>query len=157
MSRVRKDDRYQETIQNSYSSDTTDPTSLEIAMKISSLDHLVLTVGSISATCDFYSSVLGMDVVTFGEGRKALVFGQQKINLHEYENEFEPKAETPTPGSADLCFVSSTPLESVIEELQSLGVEICEGPVKRTGAVGPIRSVYIRDPDLNLVEITSYV
>ena len=157
MWRVRKDDRCQETIQNRYSLNRPDLTSLEIAMKISSLDHLVLTVRSISATCDFYSSVLGMDVVTFGEGRKALVFGRQKINLHEYGKEFEPKAEAPTPGSADLCFVPSTPLESVIEELQSLGVEICEGPVNRTGAVGPIRSVYIRDPDLNLVEIASYV
>ena len=92
MWRVRKDDRYQETIQNRYALNRLNLTSLEIAMKISSLDHLVLTVRSISATCDVYSSVLGMDVVTFGEGRKALVFGRQKINLHEYGNEFEPKA-----------------------------------------------------------------
>jgi catechol 2,3-dioxygenase-like lactoylglutathione lyase family enzyme len=126
-------------------------------MQITSLDHIVLTVKSISSTCDFYSSALGMEVFTFGEGRKALVFGRQKINLHQYGNEFEPKANSPTPGSADLCFVTSESLNMVIQHFESLSIEICEGPLDRTGALGPIRSVYIRDPDMNLIEISNYL
>ena len=126
-------------------------------MKIDRLDHLVLTVKSIERTCEFYANALGMDAVTFGEGRKALVFGTQKINLHEYGKEFEPKAHHPTPGSADLCFITSTPLADVIEHLHRCGVEIIEGPVKRTGAVGQMLSVYFRDPDLNLIEVSNYV
>ena len=126
-------------------------------MQITSLDHIVLTVKSISSTCDFYSSALGMEVVTFGEGRKALVFGRQKINLHQYGNEFEPKANAPTPGSADLCFVTSESLNMVIQRFESLSIEICEGPLDRTGTLGPIRSVYIRDPDMNLIEISNYL
>jgi catechol 2,3-dioxygenase-like lactoylglutathione lyase family enzyme len=125
-------------------------------MKITSLDHLVLTVRSIDATCDFYSRVLGMEVVTFGEGRKALVFGSQKINLHQQGKEFEPKAERPTPGSADLCFVTDVPLAKFIEHLRTFNVPILEGPVSRTGAVGPIKSVYLRDPDANLIEVCNY-
>jgi catechol 2,3-dioxygenase-like lactoylglutathione lyase family enzyme len=124
------------------------------AMRDVSLDHLVLTVRSVEATCAFYASVLGMEVVTFGKGRKALTFGSQKINLHEQGKEFEPKASHPMPGSADLCFVTDTPLSEVIEHLKSLGVPILEGPVARTGAVGPIRSVYVRDPDANLIEVS---
>lgn len=124
-------------------------------MHIDHLDHLVLTVASIQRSCDFYQRVLGMDVVTFKGGRKALSFGQQKINLHEHGREFEPKALAPTPGSADLCFIAATPLNEVIAELGAMGVPIEEGPVKRTGATGPIRSVYIRDPDRNLVEISN--
>jgi catechol 2,3-dioxygenase-like lactoylglutathione lyase family enzyme len=124
-------------------------------MHIDHLDHLVLTVVSIQRSCDFYQRVLGMDVVTFKGGRKALSFGQQKINLHEHGREFEPKALAPTPGSADLCFIASTPLNEVIAELSAMGVPIEEGPVERTGATGPIRSVYIRDPDRNLVEISN--
>lgn len=126
-------------------------------MKIDRLDHLVLTVRDIDATCDFYSRVLGMQVVTFGEGRKALTFGQQKINLHQEGREFEPKAARPTPGSADLCFITSEPLQAIIEHVRASGVEIVEGPVRRTGAVGPIESVYLRDPDGNLIEISNYV
>ncbi len=122
-------------------------------MRVVSLDHLVLTVHSVEATCAFYASVLGMEVVAFGEGRKALVFGSQKINLHEHGREFEPKAGQPTPGSADLCFLTDTPPEKVMEQLNARGVPIVDGPVTRSGAVGPIRSVYIRDPDDNLVEI----
>ena len=123
-------------------------------MRVVSLDHLVLTVRSAEATCAFYARVLGMEVVTFGEGRKALAFGSQKINLHERGQEFEPKAGRPTPGSADLCFLTDARLSEVLEHLNSLGVPILEGPVARTGAVGPLRSVYFRDPDANLVEVS---
>ena len=126
-------------------------------MKIDRLDHLVLTVKSIAATCEFYSNVLGMNVVTFGEGRKALVFGSQKLNLHESGKEFEPKAQHPTPGSADLCFITGTPLMDVIEHLRRYDVEIIEGPIKKTGAVGQLLSVYFRDPDMNLIEVSNYL
>jgi catechol 2,3-dioxygenase-like lactoylglutathione lyase family enzyme len=125
-------------------------------VKIDALDHLVLTVADVDASCAFYERVLGMQVVTFGHGRKALVFGTQKINLHPYRREFEPKAERPTPGSADLCFVSATPLAAVIAHLQASGVDVLEGPVPRTGARGPISSVYFRDPDRNLIEVCNY-
>ncbi len=126
-------------------------------MEIDHLDHLVLTVKSPTATCEFYAKVLGMNVITFGKDRKALVFGAQKINLHESGREFEPKAHRPTPGSADLCFITKTPLKEVVEHLQRQGVEIIEGPIHRTGAVGQIVSVYFRDPDMNLIEISNYV
>lgn len=124
-------------------------------MQINHLDHLVLTVADIEATVDFYTRVLGMQLVTFGEGRKALTFGNQKINLHQAGREFEPKAERPTPGSEDLCFIVATPLDRVIAHLETQGVSIIEGPVQRTGATGPIRSVYVRDPDLNLIELST--
>lgn len=126
-------------------------------MKIDRLDHLVLTVKSITSTCDFYTQVLGMEVVTFGNGRKALSFGFQKINLHEQGKEFEPKAKQPVPGSADLCFITNTPIQGVTQHFSSCGIEIIEGPVKRTGATGVIVSVYIRDPDLNLIEVSNYL
>jgi catechol 2,3-dioxygenase-like lactoylglutathione lyase family enzyme len=126
-------------------------------MKIDHIDHLVLTVRSIDTTCEYYSSVLGMEVATFGNGRKALQFGSQKLNLHEQGNEFEPKAKTPVPGSIDLCFITSIPLEKVIDHLNDRQVPIEEGPVSRTGATGPILSVYVRDPDGNLIEISNYV
>ncbi len=124
-------------------------------MNISHLDHLVLTVADIEKTVGFYTRVLGMQLVTFGEGRKALAFGNQKINLHQSGREFEPKAERPTPGSADLCFIVATPLDRVIAHLEAQGVAILEGPVQRTGATGPIRSVYLRDPDQNLIELSN--
>lgn len=98
-----------------------------------------------------------MDVTTFGQGRKALVFGRQKINLHQTGREFEPKADRPTPGSADLCFIAKTPLDEVIAHLQAEGIVIEEGPIDRTGATGPIRSVYFRDPDRNLIEVSNYL
>src|SRR5215213_7537549 len=126
-------------------------------MKIDRLDHFVLTVKSIEKTCEFYASVLGMEVITFGENRKALAFGAQKINLHESGKEFEPKAQSPTPGSADLCFITSTPLAEVIEHLRRWEVEMIEGPVKRSGAKGQILSVYFPDPDRNLIEVSNYV
>jgi catechol 2,3-dioxygenase-like lactoylglutathione lyase family enzyme len=123
---------------------------------IDHLDHLVLTVADIDATVAFYSSALGMEVVTFGN-RKALRFGEQKINLHQAGKEFEPKAACPTPGSADLCFITKAPMEEVISHLTALHHAIEEGPVERTGAVGTIRSIYLRDPDFNLIEISNYV
>lgn len=124
-------------------------------MQIDRLDHLVLTVRDIDASIDFYTRVLGMRAVTFGAGRKALAFGAQKINQHQAGGEFEPKAERPTPGSADLCFIVATPLEAVAEQLRQQAVEILEGPVPRTGAGGPILSLYLRDPDLNLIELSN--
>lgn len=120
------------------------------------LDHLVFTVKSLSATIAFYSEILGMEVVTFGEGRKALQFGLQKINLHQVGNEFSPHAESPVSGSEDLCFVISSELEDTIAVLNQHNIEIIEGPVTRTGALGPITSIYIRDPDLNLIELCRY-
>ena len=125
-------------------------------MKISKLDHLVLTVKNIDKTCEFYNQVLGMEVITFGEGRKALHFGEQKINLHEVGKEFEPKAKSPMSGTADLCFITDVPMLDVIDHLDSYGVHIEEGPVKRTGALGSITSIYTRDPDGNLIEISNY-
>ena len=126
-------------------------------MKILRLDHMVLTVADVAATCDFYARVLGMGVVTFGQGRKALTFGAQKINLHQAGREFEPKAAHPTPGSADLCLIAGIPLDAVMTHLAAQDVAIEEGPVARTGATGPIRSVYFRDPDGNLVEVSEYL
>ena len=120
------------------------------------LDHLVLTVASIKATCTFYETILGMKTVTFGESRKALTFGSQKINLHQAGAEFEPKANTPTKGSADLCFILTGALEDMAAHLTTNGVKIEEGPVARTGATGPITSLYIRDPDGNLIELSHY-
>lgn len=126
-------------------------------MKIDSLDHLVLTVTDIDASVSFYSKVLGMHAVTFGGGRKALSFGVQKINLHQHGKEFEPKANHPSPGSADLCFLTSIPLTEVMGHLATCGVPVIEGPVQRTGATGPILSVYFRDPDMNLIEVSNRV
>ena len=126
-------------------------------MEIDRIDHLVLTVRSIDVTCEFYTRVLGMRVVTFAAGRKALAFGRQKFNLHEAGREFEPRADRPTPGSIDLCLITSTPLPDVIAHLRRCDVAILEGPVDKTGATGPIRSVYFRDPDANLIEVSNYV
>jgi catechol 2,3-dioxygenase-like lactoylglutathione lyase family enzyme len=124
-------------------------------MKIDNLDHLVLTVRDIKATADFYVSVLGMELVQFGVGRSALLFGSQKINLHQQGNEFDPKAEAPTPGSADMCFLTSVPLAEVVNHLKAFDVPVIQGPVQRTGATGAINSVYLRDPDMNLIEISN--
>lgn len=125
-------------------------------MKIDNIDHLVLTVKDIDESATFYSKVLGMKIVTFGGGRKAVSFGTQKINLHQYRSEFEPKANQPTPGSADLCFLTSVPLVEVVRHLSAYEIAIIEGPVQRTGATGPIISVYFRDPDMNLIEVSNH-
>jgi catechol 2,3-dioxygenase-like lactoylglutathione lyase family enzyme len=125
-------------------------------MNVEAFDHIVLTVRNIDATCAFYARALGMRVTTFGGGRKALSFGAQKINLHQYGQELVPKAKEPTPGSADLCFITGVPVSKVIEHLNENGIEILEGPVQRTGAAGPIMSVYFRDIDGNLLEISNY-
>ena len=117
------------------------------------LDHLVLTTRDRDRCVDFYTRVLGMRLETFGQGRIAFRFGDQKINLHEAGREFEPKAERPTPGALDLCFMAAEPLDAVVRRLEAAGIPIEAGPVPRTGATGPIRSVYIRDPDGNLIEI----
>jgi len=126
-------------------------------MLIDRLDHFVLTVADIDATCAFYERALGMTVVTFGSGRKALAFGRQKINLHQAGREFEPKALRPTLGSGDFCLIATTPLDAVVAHLVVCGVAIEEGPVERTGATGPISSIYLRDPDRNLIEIANYL
>jgi catechol 2,3-dioxygenase-like lactoylglutathione lyase family enzyme len=125
-------------------------------VKIDRIDHFVLTVADIDASCDFYARVLGMDVVTFGHGRKALSFGAQKINLHQHHREFEPKAKRPMPGSGDFCLITSVPIHEVMEHLRLCKVTIEDGPVARTGAQGSIQSVYFRDPDGNLVEVSNY-
>lgn len=123
---------------------------------IERLDHLVLTVADIDVTVDFYERVLGMRHERFGAGRSALVFGQQKFNLHQAGREFEPKAARPTPGAIDLCLITPWSMAQVLEHLAGQGVSVEEGPVARTGAVGPIESVYFRDPDSNLIEVSRY-
>jgi catechol 2,3-dioxygenase-like lactoylglutathione lyase family enzyme len=120
---------------------------------IDHLDHLVLTTRDRDRCVDFYTRVLDMRLETFGQGRMAFRFGDQKINLHEAGREFEPKADRPTPGALDLCFLATEPLDAVIRHLRAAGVTIEVGPVPRTGATEPIRSVYVRDPDGNLIEI----
>lgn len=126
-------------------------------IRINRIDHLVLTVADIERTCNFYRDILGFEVVTFANDRKALKFGCQKINLHQAGHEFEPKALQPTPGSADLCLIAETSIEKVISTLNQAGVKIKEGPVERTGTEGPICFVYLRDPDKNLIEISNYL
>ena len=126
-------------------------------MKIKNIDHIVLTVSDIDTTVEFYQNVLGMETVSFAQGRTALTFGSQKINLHQQDNEFEPRAQSPLPGSADLCFITETPLEEAISQVRDIGVSIIEGPVDKTGALGRIKSFYFRDPDMNLIEISNYI
>lgn len=124
---------------------------------IDHLDHLVLTTYDLQACKDFYVRVLGMREETFGNSRFAFRFGNQKINVHVRGHEFEPKAHLPVPGALDLCLVATVSLEEVIAHLETQQWPIIEGPVQRTGATGPIRSVYVRDPDLNLIEISQYL
>lgn len=127
-----------------------------MTIAIDRIDHIVLTVFDIERTLDFYSKVLGMEPVTFAGGRRGLAFGRQKLNLHQAGREFEPKALRPGPGAIDLCLIADTPLEDVMASLQSHGVAIIEGPVPKTGALGPMSSVYFRDPDGNLIEVSNY-
>ena len=125
-------------------------------MKIDRIDHIVITAFDVERTIDFYSRVLGMEPITFAGGRRGLAFGRQKINLHQSGREYEPKALKPTPGSMDLCFVTEAPLADVIAGLKAHGVAIADGPVPKTGALGPMTSVYFRDPDGNLIEVSNY-
>ena len=125
-------------------------------MHVSHIDHLVLTVADIPNTVDWYRRVLGMRHVTFAGERHALTFGRQKLNLHQAGREVEPKAGRPVPGSVDLCLITATPLTEVRAHLRACGVRIEQGPIARTGAVGPITSIYVRDPDDNLIEIATY-
>lgn len=125
-------------------------------IKIDRLDHLVLTVKDIDKTVEFYTIVLGMEKEIFKGDRVALKFGNQKINLHKLGNEFEPKAYNVKEGSADLCFIINTPLVEAKNYIESLGIKIEEGIVSRTGAIGEIESIYLRDPDKNLIELSNY-
>jgi catechol 2,3-dioxygenase-like lactoylglutathione lyase family enzyme len=127
----------------------------EMAITINSLDHLVLTVANIDITADFYTEVLGMELFTV-DGRKALAFGEQMIKLQQRGHEVDPKAAHPTAGAGDICFITSTPLDEVIRYLNEQKVRIEEGPVERNGAMGKMRSIYVRDPDKNLVKISNY-
>ncbi|MDO6515524.1 MULTISPECIES: VOC family protein [unclassified Neptuniibacter] len=126
-------------------------------MQVESIDHLVLTVKDIDKTVNFYMSVMGMEKVVFGEGRVALSFGNQKINLHQLGKEYEPKAGNVKTGSSDLCFIIKQPINQIIAHLNACKVSIIDGPVNRTGATGKIVSVYFRDPDQNLIEVSNYV
>lgn len=130
-------------------------------MRIESLDHVVLTVRDVRATGDFYARVLGMRVSIYEDPNQTFHFGEmrfgnQKINLHQAGHEFEPKALLPTPGAGDLCFITSASPDEIVRHLRACGVEIVEGPAPRIGARGPMTSVYVRDPDQNLVEIAHY-
>lgn len=126
-------------------------------MLITTIDHLVITVNNVEASCTFYKNVLGLEILSFEDGRKALRVGDQKINLHEAGNELSPCASHPTPGSADLCFITPQPIENYMDHLQKNGISIELGPVKRTGVLGTINSVYFRDPDQNLLEVSQYL
>jgi catechol 2,3-dioxygenase-like lactoylglutathione lyase family enzyme len=127
-----------------------------MAFSIDRIDHLVLTVFDIDRTLDFYRRVLGMEPITFALGRRGLAFGRQKLNLHQAGREFEPKALKPVPGAIVLCFITQSPLEEVVAHLKAEGVAIAAGPVEKTGALGPMMSVYFRDPDGNLIEVSNY-
>ncbi len=124
---------------------------------IDHLDHLVLTTTDVAKCEHFYAEVLGMEVVRFSEGRIAFRFGNQKINVHVKGHEFEPKAAVPMPGALDLCFIATCSLKEVVKRLERFGWPILEGPIERTGARGKLRSVYVRDPDQNLIEISELV
>jgi catechol 2,3-dioxygenase-like lactoylglutathione lyase family enzyme len=126
-------------------------------VRVQRIDHFVLTVEDLDRTIAFYVDALGMTETTFRAGRRALTFGTSKINLHQRGREFDPKAFAPTPGSADVCLVVEEPIDTVVAELMASGIQIEEGPVERTGAGGPILSVYVRDPDGNLIELSNYL
>ncbi|MDT8447483.1 MAG: VOC family protein [bacterium] len=125
-------------------------------MRIERLDHLVLTVRDLEASVAFYRDLLGMEEIEFGDGRRALGFGPHKINLHPIVSDINPRAAQPVAGSGDLCLVIQGSIKALISELDAQGVRIELGPVRRTGALGPLVSLYLRDPDENLVELSSY-
>ncbi len=125
--------------------------------KVKSIDHFVLTVKDIDKTVEFYTKVLGMEKEIFKETRVALKFGHQKINLHQLGNEFEPKALNIKEGSADLCFITETSVEEFKKHIEKKGIKVIEGPIQRTGAMGDINSIYLRDPDGNLIEVSNYI
>lgn len=125
-------------------------------MRIKKLDHIVLTVANIEATCRFYHKALGMEVVTYADNRKALKFGEHLINLHPKTNSYQPKAFKPTPGAADYCLEIEDPLEKVIAELKNGLIDIEDGPIEKIGAHGKMTSIYLRDPDFNLIELSNY-
>lgn len=127
------------------------------AVRVQRIDHVVVTVNDVERTLSFYEQVLGMRPVTFGEGRRALAFGEQKLNLHQAGKEFEPKARAPAAGSADVCFTTDVPIDEFVRHLASVGVAIELGPVDKIGARRPLRSVYFRDPDGNLIEVANEV
>jgi catechol 2,3-dioxygenase-like lactoylglutathione lyase family enzyme len=133
-----------------------DPFVRDMTIAIDRIDHIVLTVFDLERTIDFYARVLGMQPLTFAGGRRGLAFGRQKLNLHLAGREFEPKALKPNPGAIDLCFIAASPLAAVIEQLKAHGVAIIQGPVEKAGALGPMQSVYFRDPDGNLIEVSNY-
>jgi len=125
-------------------------------MRIDRIDHIVITAHDVERTIAFYTRVLGMEAITFAGGRRGLAFGRQKINLHQSGREYEPKALKPTPGSIDLCFITEGSLDEVAAHLKACDVKIAEGPVQKTGALGPMQSIYFRDPDGNLIEVSKY-
>lgn len=131
-------------------------TGMKMTFEIQQIDHIVLTVADIDRTCRFYEHTLGMTRESFGEGRTALRFGSQKINLHLMGQEVEPKAAAAGPGTGDICFITHSAPSVVKEHLENCGVAIQAGPVTRTGAMGPITSFYFRDPDGNLIEVSRY-
>ena len=124
-------------------------------MQLDSIDHVVLTVRDILASIAFYTRVLGMREISFGDNRHALAFGQSKLNLHQAGNEFEPKAARPVPGAVDLCLLTRTPMDAITRHLEAQKIAVEEGPIQRTGAQGPLLSVYVRDPDGNLIELSN--
>ena len=126
-------------------------------MAIIGLDHLVLTVKNIKTTTDFYHKFFGIETINFQNGRTALKLGHQKINLHELGHEIDPKAEFSTPGSGDICLISDKPIDDLLKTFQKNNLHIVLGPVLRTGAEGKIKSIYVRDPDQNLIEISNYI
>lgn len=125
-------------------------------MDLTGIDHLVLTVSDVERTCEFYERVLGAEPITFAGGRRGLRVGDQKLNLHPAGDEYEPRATVAEPGTDDFCLLTETPVEAVAADLREAGVELVEGPVEKVGARGPMDSVYLRDPDGNLVEVARY-
>lgn len=126
-------------------------------MRLEGLDHIVLTVADVERTCHFYGELLGLEILRYAHGRRAVLFGGQKISLHQHGREFEPHSREPTPGAVELCFIATEPVTQVADELERKGVDILLPPHPRTGARGALQSLFLYDPDGNLVEISNYV